>query len=214
MRRRFQAHGNNNSADALSEENTEKHPTDQFKKWYHDVLKANFKEPTAVILATSRRNGKPSVRTVLMKDFSEEGFVFFTNYQSRKGRELKQNPKAAMLFYWDTLMRQVRVEGTVQKVSPDISDKYFDSRPRQSRISAIASPQSAVIESRFDLEKKAARLESKFFGRLKIPRPANWGGYILKPTYFEFWQGRENRLHDRIIYVLAKGKWMIKRLAP
>ncbi len=198
----------------LSEKNAERHPVDQFDKWFRDVLKRKFKEPAAVMLATATTGGKPSARAVLMKDFSKEGFVFFTNYSSRKGRELQKNPKAAMLFYWDVLERQVRVEGAVTKAGKEISDKYFDSRPRLSRISAIASPQSRILADRTMLEKKVNELTTKFEGQEKIPRPAHWGGFILKPTYFEFWQGRPNRLHDRIIYVLSKGKWKMSRLAP
>jgi len=200
--------------DILSEANAEQHPVNQFKKWFDDVLKAGFKEPTAMALATSTRNGKPSARMVLMKEFSMDGFVFYTNYQSRKGKELAQNPQASLLFYWDKLERQVRIEGAAEKVSSNVSDEYFNSRPRQSRLSALASPQSKVIEGRGVLEKKMHELESKFSGMEKIPRPRYWGGYILKPVCFEFWQGRDNRLHDRILYVLSRGRWKMKRLAP
>jgi len=198
----------------LTEDRVEKHPYLQFDKWFKDVLKADFREPTAVILATSTRRGKPSARAVLMKEYNENGFVFYTNYQSRKGRELDENPRAALLFYWDRLERQVRVEGKVSKVSSRQSDDYFGIRPRESRIGAIASPQSEVIKDRMVLEKKVAELAKKFEAIETIPRPVHWGGYTLKPTYFEFWQGQPNRLHDRIAYLLSKGNWKIKRLAP
>ena len=200
--------------EGLVEGQMEKSPFDQFERWFKEVQKAGFIEPTAMILATSTKTGIPSVRTLLLKDFSESGFVFYTNYNSRKGQDLTQNPKAALLFYWDMLARQVRVRGTVKKVSGRISEEYFNSRPWQSRISAIASPQSEIIKDRLTLEKKVDELNSKFSGQENIPCPANWGGYVLKPNYFEFWQGRENRLHDRIIYVPGKGKWKMSRLAP
>ncbi len=198
----------------LDEKDIEKHPSDQFEKWFKDVLKCDFREPTAVILATCSRDAKPSARTVLMKEFSKDGFTFFTNYHSRKGRELEENPKATLLFYWDLLERQVRVEGMVEKVSDEESDKYFDFRPRESRISAIASPQSQVVENRESLESKVNELTSEFVNEERIPRPPNWGGFILKPHYFEFWQGRANRLHDRIAYVHHNKLWKIFRLAP
>lgn len=198
----------------LNESEVDKDPMEQFRKWFGEMLLQDFKEPTAVTLATSTRKGKPSVRTVLMKDYSSEGFLFFTNYSSRKGRELAQNPRAAMLFYWDKLERQIRIEGIVKKADKAISDHYFDSRPRQSRIGAIASPQSKVIPNRAVLEKKVEALQAKYRDDTRIPRPAGWGGYVFKPTYFEFWQGRTNRLHDRIVYTLSKGKWKRSRIAP
>jgi len=198
----------------LTEDRVEKHPYLQFDKWFKEVLKADFKEPTAVILATSTRSGKPAARAVLMKEYNKEGFVFYTNYNSRKGKALRENPSAALLFYWDRLERQVRIEGKVAKVNKEQSDDYFDIRPRESRIGAIASPQSEVIDDRHVLERRVAELAKKFEAVEKIPRPAHWGGYILKPSYFEFWQGQPNRLHDRIVYILSKGNWKIKRLAP
>jgi pyridoxamine 5'-phosphate oxidase len=198
----------------LTEDQVEKNPFLQFDRWFKEMLKADFKEPTAVAVATSTKSGKPSVRMVLMKEYNDDGFVFYTNYQSRKGRELQENPKAAMLFFWDRLERQVRIEGKVQRVSQAQSDDYFNIRPRESRIGAIASPQSRVIESRAVLEKKIAALTKQYESVDIIPRPPHWGGFILKPSYFEFWQGRPSRLHDRIVYALSKGKWAIKRLAP
>ena len=164
MRKKLHHLRNDYAADALIEEHAGKHPVAQFQKWFDDLLKSSYKEPTAVILATSSRNGKPSARTVLMKEFSKDGFVFFTNYKSRKGQELEDNPRAALLFYWDVLERQVRIEGTVKKTDTKISDEYFDSRPRQSRISAVASPQSKIVDDRFVLERKVKELEEKFSG--------------------------------------------------
>lgn len=199
---------------SLTEEHAEKNPFRQFDRWFKEVLRADFVEPTAAILATSSGSGKPSARAVLIKEYGQDGFVFYTNYQSRKGRELGENPNATLLFYWDRLVRQVRIEGKVAKVSAAQSDNYFDLRPRESRIGAIASPQSEVIRGREELEKRVAEIRRQYEAVEKIPRPPYWGGYILKPAYFEFWQGRENRLHDRIIYVRAGYKWSIRRLAP
>ena len=178
------------------------------------MLKADFKEPTAVALASSTKTGKPSVRMVLMKEYSKEGFVFYTNYKGRKGKELLENPNAALLFFWDRLEQQVRIEGKVKKVSEKESDDYFNIRPRESRIGAIASTQSAVLKSRVTLEKKIAELTKKYEAHEVIPRPAHWGGFILKPTYFEFWQGRPSRLHDRIAYKLSGKTWKIYRMFP
>ncbi|HXH20228.1 MAG TPA: pyridoxamine 5'-phosphate oxidase, partial [Chitinophagales bacterium] len=167
----------------LEEKNIEQDPFDQFDNWFKDVLNARFKEPTAVVLATSTLEGHPSARMVLMKEFSSEGFVFYTNYRSRKGRELAENPNAALLFYWDILERQVRIEGRVEKVSGKISDAYFVTRPRASRIGAIISPQSRVIESREGLEKRFAEMAKRYASSEHIPRPSHWGGYILKPHF-------------------------------
>lgn len=198
----------------LNESDVDKDPMEQFRKWFGEMLLEDFKEPTAVTLATSTKKGKPSVRTVLMKDYSEDGFLFFTNYTSRKGKELTENPRAAMLFFWDKMERQIRIEGTVKKTDKTVSDTYFESRPRQSRLSAIVSPQSKVIANRRVLEKKVESLQAKYPDGTAIPRPAAWGGFVLKPTYFEFWQGRSSRLHDRIVYTLSKGKWKRSRIAP
>ncbi|MDZ4846685.1 MAG: pyridoxamine 5'-phosphate oxidase [Chitinophagales bacterium] len=198
----------------LIEEQLEKHPADQFDKWFHEMLKADFKEPTAVALATSTKSGKPSVRMVLMKEYSKEGFVFYTNYQGRKGKELLENPNAALLFFWDRLERQVRIEGKVKKVSAKESDDYFNIRPRESRIGAIASTQSSVLKNRETLEKKITELTKKYEAHEIIPRPAHWGGFLLKPHYFEFWQGRPSRLHDRIAYKLSGKMWKTYRMFP
>jgi len=199
---------------ALNEKNVKKHPADQFDKWFHEMLKADFKEPTAVALATSTKSGRPSVRMVLMKEYSKDGFVFYTNYQGRKSRELLENPHAALLFFWDKMERQVRIEGKVKKVSAQESDAYFNIRPRESRFGAIASAQSAVLKNRATLEKKIAALTKRYAAQEVIPRPEHWGGFILKPHYFEFWQGRASRLHDRIAYKLSGKSWKIFRMFP
>ncbi len=200
--------------ETFNEKNVKKHPADQFDKWFHEMMKADFKEPTAVALATSATSGKPSVRMVLMKEYSKEGFVFYTNYKGRKGKELLENPNAALLFFWDRLERQVRIEGKVKKVSAKESDDYFNIRPRESRIGAIASMQSKVLKNREILEQKITELTKKYEAHEIIPRPPHWGGFILKPTYFEFWQGRPNRLHDRIAYKLSGKTWKIYRMFP
>lgn len=192
---------------------TSNDPFEQFHKWYNELLNTKVKEPSAVILATVGKNAAPSARTVLMKDYNENGFKFFTNYHSRKGKELEENPKAALVFYWDMLERQVRIEGEVEKVSPEVSDKYFNSRPKLSRISAVVSPQSQVVEKEV-LKEKFEALTKKYADHDDVPRPEHWGGYLLKPVYFEFWQGRPNRLHDRIMYQMEEGAWKKYYLAP
>lgn len=200
--------------ETFSKKDLRKHPADLFDKWFQEMLQAGFKEPQAVALATSAKNGKPSVRMVLMKEYSAEGFVFFTNYYSRKGKELMENPSAALLFFWDKLERQVRIEGAVKKVSAQESDAYFNIRPRESRIGAIASTQSSVLKNRSQLENKVIALTKQFAADEIIPRPAHWGGFLLKPRYFEFWQGRPSRLHDRIAYKLSGKSWKTFRMFP
>lgn len=184
-----------------------------FKEWLTEAIQSKCNEPTAMTLATCTFDGKPSARIVLLKEVDGEGFTFYTNYDSRKGVEILQNPHGAMLFFWPELQREVRVEGIISKVDNEQSDKYFNSRPIKSKISAWASPQSKVIPNRKYLE----NLNSDFreeFSRKTISRPPNWGGYILEPSLFEFWQGRSNRLHDRIQYTLQNDEWIIERLAP
>jgi pyridoxamine 5'-phosphate oxidase len=176
-------------------------------------MMSNIEEPNAMTLATSNKQGKPSARIVLLKGLSNEGFLFFTNYESRKGNELKENPYASLLFFWKELERQVRVEGTVTKSDDKKSDEYFQSRPALSKIGAWSSPQSKVIQSREDLEKNVIKYQQQFTKGV-IPRPPHWGGYVLKPAIIEFWQGRPSRLHDRLQYSLDKDKWLIERLAP
>jgi len=190
----------------------DKNPFNQFTKWYNVILNSGIKEPSAMILSTADKDGIPSVRTVLLKGYDEAGFLFFTNYESRKGRELIQNPVAELLFYWMNLDRQVRVYGKVEKTSKEESEKYFITRSLQSRISAWASKQSEKIPNREYLEKRFAEFEEKFND--DIPLPPNWGGFRLIPEKFEFWQEREKRLHDRICYLKKSKEWEIVRLSP
>jgi pyridoxamine 5'-phosphate oxidase len=197
----------------LSEENVSKNPFKQFNNWFQDVLKSGVIEPNAMILATSNKKSNPSARTVLLKNFNEKDFLFFTNYKSRKGKELKNNPFASLLFYWPELQRQVRIEGKIKKVSREMSAEYFHSRPRDAQIAAWVSNQSSKVSDRKFLDARFEELKKKF-GNDEIPLPDYWGGFRLIPDYFEFWQGRENRLHDRICYDLKNKKWKISRLAP
>ena len=193
----------------LTEETVAADPFTQFGIWYQDARASAIKEANAMVIATATPDGKPSARIVLLKEFSKEGFVFFTNYDSRKGQEVRQNPQAQILFFWDILERQVRIEGRLEHIAPERSDEYFDSRPIESRYGAIASPQSAVVPSRTYLEVQLAE------AHMEPPvRPAHWGGYVLVPDYFEFWQGRPSRMHDRIFYRLQDGRWTTGRLAP
>jgi pyridoxamine 5'-phosphate oxidase len=197
----------------LSEETVLKDPFSQFRKWFNELLDLDLIEPNAMILATDDNNAKPSARVVLLKGLSNKGFSFFTNYKSRKGQNLSENSFASLLFFWAELERQVRIEGKIKKLSRTESQKYFDSRPLESRIAAWASEQSNIIPDRNYLEQRYKKFEKEFSGN-KIPLPPNWGGYILVPKYFEFWQGRESRLHDRIGYKKQKRRWKIFRLAP
>jgi pyridoxamine 5'-phosphate oxidase len=198
----------------LSEASISPDPFKQFELWWQEAITAEIDEINAMTLATASADGVPSARTVLLKDFSGEGFVFFTNYESYKGRQLTENPRACLLFFWKELERQVRITGIVRKVSEEESDSYFHSRPVLSQIGAITSPQSTIIESRDWLEKRYTELQKQLSAGT-IQRPAHWGGYIVKPVQIEFWQGRPSRLHDRIEYsLLEDGKWKIERLAP
>lgn len=187
-------------------------PLDMFSEWMDEAVLAGEPEPTAMTLATATADGKPSARIVLLKDIDDSGFVFFTNYLSRKGKELESNPFAALVFLWNELERQVRVEGKVTRVSTGQSDQYFITRPKGSRISAIVSPQSSVIEGKEELEK---RREEFLAGHANADvRPAHWGGYKLDPVIIEFWQGRADRFHDRLRYSLQDAKWIKEWLAP
>lgn len=198
----------------LSEKDVATYPMNQFEKWFNDALKAQLYEPNAMTLATTSIDRKPSARIVLLKGFSDKGFSFYTNYLSAKGKEIAKNPVVALVFYWPELERQIRIEGTVEKLSKEDSEKYFKTRPKKSQISAIVSPQSQVLENRVELEKKFAETES-YYEDKDIPKPSNWGGYIVKPQVIEFWQGRRDRLHDRIVYKKAdKNSWKVVRLAP
>ena len=197
----------------LSEEDVAANPLRQFQIWFHHALNTCQFEPNAMTLATVGRGGKPSARQLLLKDYDKDGFCFYSNYRSRKGRELKDNNKGALLFYWPDLERQIRIEGTVKKLSAKESDRYFQSRPRGGQIGAWASYQSETLESREELEARAHKLTIKFKGK-KIPRPPYWGGFRLVPNQFEFWQGRPNRLHDRICYKKSGIGWRRSRLSP
>ena len=202
----------------LLESEVSSNPFKQFENWFQTALTSDLTEPNAMLIATVNGDGSPSMRTVLMKDFSEAGFVFYTNFNSRKGKDIEANPQVALLFYWGTLERQIRIEGRAERVPSEIADGYFHSRPRSSQIGAHASPQSQVIPDRDFLQDQLRDLEAQFADH-EIPRPEHWGGYCIKPVYFEFWQGRSSRLHDRICYrqIQTKGKpshWQVERLAP
>ncbi|RCJ41194.1 pyridoxamine 5'-phosphate oxidase [Nostoc minutum NIES-26] len=200
--------------EGLSETEIDINPFIQFKKWFDQALAAQLPEPNAMTIATAMPDGKPSARMVLLKDFDERGFVFFTNYNSRKGQELAENPQAALVFWWAELERQVRISGHVEKVSENESDKYFHSRPANSRLGAWVSNQSEVIESREVLEQRLQEFQSKYENQ-EIPRPPHWGGLRVIAAEIEFWQGRSSRLHDRLLYTrFNDGSWKIQRLSP
>jgi len=197
----------------LDENAVQVSPVKQFHKWLDEAISSQIYDPTVMILSTVSNGNKPSSRVVLLKGYQEEQFLFFTNYQSRKGLEIDKNPNVALNFYWPELERQVRIEGEVRKTDAKTSDEYFHSRPRLSQIGAWASEQSQKIPSREVLEKSKSHYETKFADR-DVPRPSYWGGYLVKPNFFEFWQGREGRLHDRISYRKDGAKWIIERLSP
>ncbi len=199
---------------ALDEASVARDPFVQFKLWLDEAVATDgLVEPNAVTVASVAADGQPSLRVVLLRGYDERGFVFFTNYQSRKGRELDGSGKAALLFYWGSLERQIRIEGTVARIAPGESDAYFAKRPRGHRLSAWASKQSAVVPDRAVLEAQM-QAEDERFKAVEVPRPAYWGGYRVAPQAFEFWQGRRNRVHDRIAYVLDGAAWRIGRLSP
>jgi len=199
---------------SLLEKDVDANAMKQFEIWWHQAIKSEIDEPNAMTLATSTIAGQPSARIVLLKGIEPNGFVFFTNYNSRKGKQIQDNPKVSLVFFWKELERQVRVEGTIIKVDASASDEYFSSRPPESQIGAWSSPQSEPIASREILEKNVEVYTSKFQSQ-NIPRPEYWGGYIVKPNMIEFWQGRAGRLHDRLQYTLNEKKlWTIERLAP
>ena len=185
----------------------------QFEQWWKEAVDSKIDEVNAMTLATSDANAVPSARIVLLKGFSKEGFVFYSNYLSHKGQQLKDNPIACLVFFWKELERQVRISGAVEKVSEQESDDYFKSRPAASKAGAWASPQSSVIESRKSLENNFFKVQEQYPDN-NIPRPAHWGGYIVKPLNIEFWQGRASRLHDRLLYTKKDAGWVIERLAP
>ncbi len=198
----------------LRESDTDPNPIEQFRKWFHEALAADLREPNAMTLATSTPDGRPSARIVLLKGCDERGFVFYTNHEGRKARELEENPRCALVFYWGELERQVRVEGVAARVPEEEANAYYASRPRGSRLGAWVSEQSRSVERRSLLEKRLRKLEAEYEGR-EIPRPPFWGGYRVEPEEIEFWQGRENRLHDRLLYRRQSGVgWKIERLQP
>jgi pyridoxamine 5'-phosphate oxidase len=201
---------------SFDESHAAANPFDQFKEWWEEATSAEIDEVNAMTLATVDSNGKPSARIVLLKGYTHDGFVFFTNYESAKGQELAANPNAAILFFWKELERQIRIEGTVEKISEADSDAYFYSRPAGSRIGAWVSPQSKVIPGRNFLEENYQRLMLQYPDENQVPRPPHWGGYIVKPESFEFWQGRSSRLHDRLRFTKnnESSQWLRERLAP
>ncbi|POY37486.1 pyridoxamine 5'-phosphate oxidase [Solitalea longa] len=203
------------SAKTLSEEQVNQNPFAQFDSWFNEAMNSGILEPNALTLSTATPDGKPSARVVLLKDFSENGFTFYTNYESRKGQEMAENPNACLSFFWLELQRQVIIEGKIEKVSEEESTRYFQSRPKGSQLGAWTSDQSQVIANRGVLENKLTELEKQYENQNVIPKPEHWGGYLLKPTSIEFWQGRASRLHDRIQYILqSDNTWKIQRLAP
>ncbi|HET9057348.1 MAG TPA: pyridoxamine 5'-phosphate oxidase [Chitinophagaceae bacterium] len=198
----------------LSETEVYSEPYSQFTKWWNEAVASDIDEVNAMTLATASADGIPSARIVLLKGYDENGFVFFTNYQSYKARQIAENPRASLLFFWKELERQVRIDGLIEKVSDAESDDYFFSRPEGSKIGAWASPQSHVIAGREWLEQKVEEVKA-LFGNKEIKRPSHWGGYRVRAVGFEFWQGRSSRLHDRVQYTLQEnGSWLIERLAP
>src|SRR5471030_2667333 len=206
---------NDYSGTPLTEESADRNPIKQFDNWFNEVLAAKLHEPNAMTLSTATHDGRPSARIVLLKGFDNLGFMFYTNYLSRKGKEITKNPLGALTFFWSELERQVRIEGTIEKLSKEDSVKYFKLRPRNSQLGAVASPQSQEIPSRDVVEKKWEELVEEYGEDKEIPKPSFWGGYVLKPRYVEFWQGRRSRLHDRIVYKKIDNKnWKKVRLAP
>jgi len=198
---------------SIDELDLKPNPIHQFQIWFDRAVSYKVTEVNAMVLSTVSVEGLPSGRVLLLKGVEDTGFTFFTNYSSTKAKDLEVNPKASMTFFWPELEQQIRIAGVIEKLDPEISDTYFYSRPRTSQISAVVSNQSAKIENRDRLTQEAERLE-KLYKNKKIPRPENWGGYVLKPVKVEFWQGRASRLHDRFLYELIDGVWQISRLAP
>ncbi len=197
----------------LDEDSVADDPVMQFRRWMNEAIHCEIVHPTAMILATATMEGKPSARVVLLKDVGEEGFTFFTDYTSRKGDDITENPQVALTFFWNELERQVRIEGTARVVADEISENYFHSRPFESKLSAAATRQSREVPDRKYLEAQRDALRKELNGH-EVPRPAQWGGYLVVPRRVEFWQGRENRLHDRLVYVRKAEEWKLIRLSP
>jgi pyridoxamine 5'-phosphate oxidase len=199
---------------SLDTTNVSNDPIDQFNKWFDEAIKAEVLEPNAMSLATVSNDNRPSCRIVLLKGIEENKFLFYTNYQSHKGKELENNPVCALTFFWPELERQVRIEGIAGRVAENKSIEYFQSRPLASQVGAWASPQSSIIQNRIILEDRVKQIEKRFEGNKVLPKPHQWGGYEVDPLLIEFWQGRESRLHDRLEYVKVDGSWKAHRLAP
>jgi pyridoxamine 5'-phosphate oxidase len=201
------------SKQTLDESDVNKSPFLQFEKWFKEAVDAHVNEPNAMTVATASTSGMPAARILLLRNFNENGFVFYSNYVSRKGEEIAANPQCALLFFWPELERQVRIEGVLEKQTAEESDIYFNTRPRTSKLGAWTSPQSKVVANRKALDDAYEEM-SKQNPTDNVPRPPHWGGYVLKPSSIEFWQGRPSRMHDRILYTLADSNWKIERLAP
>ncbi|HRG80737.1 MAG TPA: pyridoxamine 5'-phosphate oxidase [Cyclobacteriaceae bacterium] len=198
----------------LDQATVDKNPIAQFEKWFHEALEAEVLEANAMTLSTVTESGRPTARIVLLKGIEQNKFLFYTNYQSQKGKELDNNPACALTFFWPELERQVRIEGISERLESSVSEAYFQSRPRSSQIGAWASPQSTIIKDRSLLEVRAREIEKRFAGNEILPKPNQWGGYAIEPFEIEFWQGRPSRLHDRIVYYKSENQWVIHRLAP
>ncbi len=201
------------SGKSLNKDSVNKNPIEQFQLWMEEAINSQLLDPYAMSISTVADNGQPSTRIVYLRDLNSDGFVFYTNYHSEKGENISANNKVALNFFWGELERQIRIEGETQKLNKKDSDKYFSKRPRESQIGAWASNQSNTITSRKELEEKVAFYTDKFNGT-EIPRPPHWGGYLVKPTKIEFWQGRPSRLHDRIVYTKIDENWSLSRLCP
>ena len=201
------------AAGSLNETNMPQNPMEEFNVWLDFAINSGLTEPNAMTVATATPDGKPSARVVLLKEVNDKGFVFFTNYMSRKGRELIVNPEVAIVFDWHDIERQVRVEGRAEKLSIEESEAYFNERPEDAKIGAWASPQSKIVKDRDELEKHLEEIEEQFED-MPVHRPSHWGGYLIRPSVIEFWQGRPSRMHDRIVYYKTEDGWTMHRLAP